>query len=224
MKIQKFELQLFYQNEKFMKQMKKLKLTGISFLFMFAGILVSCSSGSDNSEDNTSGEGNKQEMESQEKGSKNQQDARKQLEQAQQVDTNISDEQLEKFAKASKKLNEAMSPREAMQDAIEESGLSQEEYRSIAQQQKGGMQGQEGQEGGSDVSDEKMEKFQDARQKMQKIQQKNQQKMKEILDEMGMTQQELQNTQRAIQQSKSLQEKFRKIRSQQQKENMGNGQ
>lgn len=201
---------------------KQMKLTGVSFLFIFAGVMVGCSGGSEDGEGDTKSEGENKEMQSQEDGSNQKENARKQLQQSQQVDTNISDEQLKKFAEASKKLNEAMSPRKAMQEAIKESGLSQKRYRTIAQQQQGGMQGKKGQQGGSDISDEEMKKFQDAQKKLQQIQKKNQTKMKEILDKIGMTQQELQNTQRAIQQSKTLQKKFRKMRSEQQMQQQGN--
>ncbi len=190
-----------------MRRIHYLKLFTTSFLMVATVFMVGCSGSGDKKENS----GDKEITESPNQNNNQKQNPRKQLQRQSQVDTNVSDKKLKQFSEVGQKMQEIQREnRPKMQQAIKDVGLSMDKFQSIMQQQqKGGPQGQ--QQGGKpdNVTEEEMKKFREARQEMKKFQEEARKKMKNIIEESELTEQEYRRISRAVRQSKSLQNKMR---------------
>lgn len=137
-----------------------------------------------------------------------------QMQQGQSGQTDVSDEELKKFAGIMKDLQSLrQEQRPKMRQAIKDAGLTMQKYRTLQQQ----MQGQGGGLGGSQSKDqekpteEERQKFQKAQQEIQKVQQSMKKQMGKKIKENGLTENRFREISKAVRADKSLQQKLRKM-------------
>ncbi len=129
--------------------------------------------------------------------------------------TDVSDEELEKFSKVMKsvqQLRQKQMPK--MRQALKDAGLTMKEYRSI-QRKMGGSQGGAMQGSNSkdtkEPSKEQKQKYQKAQKKIRSIQKSMKQKMGKRIKENGLTRARFEEISKAVRADKELQQKLRKM-------------
>lgn len=139
------------------------------------------------------------------------------LQEPQQVDTNISDEQLEEYLNVRaqhRKIRQEAIP--VMQKAIKDAGLTKQRYRNINQQINGDDSRQRSEKAmgnNLDISDEEMKKFKKAKKKISNLQQEMQKELLKVLEDIQLTRKEIQNIGKAVQKSETLQKELREMQN-----------
>lgn len=124
--------------------------------------------------------------------------------QQQEVDIEVSDEELQKFVTASGEIQKLQQgSRDKMQQAIKDNGLTMQRYSEI---QKGQSSGQE-----VDMDEEEKKAFEATKQAIREEQMKIQKKAGEILEKHEIERQRYMKISRAIQQDEELQKRYQKI-------------
>lgn len=129
--------------------------------------------------------------------------------QQQAPNTEVSEEELQKFADIAQNIEKEQSEVEQQMIAIlEKHNLDVQKFQMIQQSQQ--MQGNEGElpEG---VTDEDMQNFTAAMGEIQQKQQQNQEKMMAVISDGGMEVERFQEIQMALQQDQDLQQRFRSM-------------
>ncbi|MDZ7847712.1 MAG: DUF4168 domain-containing protein [Owenweeksia sp.] len=121
-----------------------------------------------------------------------------------QADVDFSEEQLKKFVSVAGEVSKLQQGfQQQMMAAIQEEGLTPQEFQTMAQNQQSGEE--------STMSAEKQENFSNAMSKVMSMQQEMNKKMESIITEKGMTMQEYQQMAMQIQQSPELSKKVQEM-------------
>lgn len=127
--------------------------------------------------------------------------------QQQEQNTEVSDEELEKFAALQEEVEaQNQKGQQKMMKAVEEEGLDVQQYNQISQSTQ-----QPNSE--ANVDEEKMEKFEKAREKVKSLQTETQQKIRNKIEEEGMNIQRYEEIYMAVQQDPDLQNKLEKLKN-----------
>ncbi len=149
-------------------------------------------------------------LEAQVRQQPNQQQQQPQMQMQQQApNTEVSDEELEKFVGIAQEMQEAQQGvEEEMMAILEKNNLDVQKFQTIQQSQQ--MQGAEG-ETPEGVTQKDMQNFTAAMGEIQEKQKKNQEKMMAVISDGGMEMQRFQEIQMALQQDQDLQARFRSM-------------
>ncbi|MCF8338914.1 MAG: DUF4168 domain-containing protein [Bacteroidales bacterium] len=153
---------------------RKVLITAIAFVFMLTGANVNA-----------------------------QQDIKMQRQQ-QNVDIEVSDQELQKFVTASGEIQKLQKQsRSKMQQAIKDNGLTMQRYSEIQKKQSSGKE--------VDMNDKEKKAFEATKKSVRQEQMKIQKKAGEILKKHGIKRQRYMKISRAIRQDKELQKRYREI-------------
>lgn len=132
----------------------------------------------------------------------------RQLKRKQQTkDINVSDSELEKFAKVQSKVKKMrQNTRQKMMSAVEEEGLNMREFSKIRKAQMSRDSVKQAQ-----ITDEQKEKYKKARKNMQRVQQQSQKKMKKEIQKSDMEMRRFKEIGRAVKQDEELQKKLKNM-------------
>lgn len=133
--------------------------------------------------------------------------------------TDVSDEELKKFAnvmKSVQRLRQRQMPK--MRQALKDAGLTMKEYRNIQRQMrgsKGGMNQGSKSKDSKGPSKEQKQKYQKAQKKIRSIQKSMKEKMNKKIKENGLTRSRFQEISKAVRADKQLQQKLRQMQGNQ---------
>jgi len=129
-----------------------------------------------------------------------------QMQQPQKTDIQVSDKELEKFSNAMDKAQTIQQNAQGkMVQAIQDEGLTVNEYKQIVQST---QQTQQGQQSQANFSQDKLEKARSASQEVGKIQSQTQQQVVKAIQKQGMEPDRFQQILMAIRGDKDLQERY----------------
>jgi len=127
----------------------------------------------------------------------------------QNIDIEVSDEELETFIKISGELQGMqMEMRQKMGQIVKDNGMKMQRFQEIA---RGKQQGQD-----VETSEEEEKAYSKIQQEMQQENKKLQKKMQKALDDHSMDRKRFMNISKALRQDKELQNRFQKVQQQQQ--------
>ena len=127
----------------------------------------------------------------------------------QNIDIEVSDEELKTFIKVSGELQGMqMEMRQKMGQIVKDNGMEMQRFQEIA---RGKQQGQE-----VETTEEEEKAYSKIQQEMQQENKKLQKKMQKALDDHSMDRKRFMNISKALRQDKELQNRFQKVQQQQQ--------
>lgn len=127
-----------------------------------------------------------------------------QMQQQQQMNIDVSDAELEKFASAAQTVQvENQKAQQKMQKVLQDNGLSVQKFQQISR-------AQQNPNSESNASDKEMKSFNKASKKIQTIQQKTNKKMEKIIKDEGLTLQRYRKIGMAMRSDQELQQRLQK--------------
>ena len=184
-------------------------------IFVMAALIVGCSSGEEESSSQPSQQPQQSQMQQGQQGKKG-----PMLNQKKSVDpSSITDEELRKFAQIRQEAQKVRTDaRSDMKEIIEDEGMSLKRYQKIRMSQQSKKM-----QGSVDVSDAEQAKMDSIRPQMKEAQKSAQKDMMNAMQSTGLSMQRVQQISRALQQSKELQKRFKKIESEMMGQGSSNG-
>lgn len=188
-------------------------------LTVCAVIIVGCSGNQEGGgQDGTSSDENAQTQEQDQGGQQGQQGQQPQgmPGQQQNVDIDVSDEELKKFVEVATSVQQVQrSAQQKMIDSVKSTGLSLDEYQKIASSQRGQQMPGGGDTSENDFTDQQKQQFEEANQKINGMQTGLRDNVNQAIEDAGMDPQRFQKISRALRSDQELQQRFQQLQQQQ---------
>lgn len=140
-------------------------------------------------------------------------------------DTEVSDEELEKFVNVSQEIRKVrMKTQPKLQKAIKDEGLTMQRYQTIQQKEQGGQQQRQGSKMQSsnpdtaEISEAEKEKFKAAQEEVQKIQKNSRSQMMKVIEKNDLSRSRFQEIAKALRSDRELQQRMQKMQKQKQEQ------